>query len=234
LDANDEQMGTRAYILGDSLNVVNFSSFELNKTWRRRPYRYGGILEPMVGFRYSTFNDFALNQSYSRNITQITTPGGVTAQTQLETLISNETRIKNQMVGGQLGARYFTHYQRWTLSGEFRAFATANFQNRTYNQRTFTTEYAAAPAIDAAVSATDYSTGSLVVNESNNEFVFGFEARAQAAYQVTRAFNIRAGVDVLNFAQGIWRGANPGFGQVGNHDQDVQMAGFTFGVVLNR
>ncbi|MEZ6134207.1 MAG: hypothetical protein R3C53_04760 [Pirellulaceae bacterium] len=112
LDANDPQLGTRAYILGDSLNVGGLTNFEINKTWRREPYRYGGILEPMVGFKYSTFNDFALNQSYFRSINSIITPGTQTAATQLETLISNETRIKNQMVGGQLGARYFTHYQR--------------------------------------------------------------------------------------------------------------------------
>lgn len=234
LDANDPQLGTRAYILGDSLNVIGLTNFEINKTWRREPYRYGGVLEPMIGFKYATIKDFALNQSYSRSLGSIVTPGTTTASTQLETLISNETRIKNQMVGGQLGARYFTHYQRWTVSGEFRAFGMANFQNREFVQRTFITEYTGAPAINVGVAATDYTTGRTLVQQSNNEFVFGFEARAEAAYQVTRAFNVRAGIDVLNFAQGIWRGANPGFGDVGNQDQDVQMAGFTFGMTINR
>lgn len=234
LDANDQQLGTRAYILGDSLNVVGLTNFEVNKTWRRRPYRYGGILEPMVGFKYSTLKDLAMNQTYARSLGQITTPGGVTAATQLETLISNETRIKNQMVGGQLGARYFTHYQRWTLSGELRAFGMANFQQREYQQRSFVTEYAGAPAIGVAVAATDYTTGTSTIHTDNTEFVFGFEARAEAAYQVTSTFNVRAGIDVLNFAEGIWRGANPGFGDINYHDQDVQMAGFTFGVAVNR
>ena len=243
IDANDPQLATRAYILGDSLNVAGLTNFEVNKTWRRTPYRYGGTLEPMIGFKYSTFKDFALNQSYDRNITQITTPGATTASTQLERLISSETTTQNRMVGGQLGARYFTHINRWTLSGEFRAFAMSNFQTREFRQLTIQTEYAGAPALGVATAATqqdaffDYTT--------NTEFVFGFEARAEAAYQVTRSFNLRAGIDVLNFAQGIWRGANPPQSTVANvapvagnisfqHDQDVQMAGFTFGATLNR
>jgi hypothetical protein len=234
IDANDPQYGTRAYIVADSLNVFGLTNFELNKTWRKEPYRYGGILEPMLGFKYSTLDDFAMNQSYNRSINSITTPGGVTTETQLETLISNETKIKNQMVGGQLGARYFTHSNRWTMSAEFRAFAMANFQQREYAQRVYTTEYSGAPAINVGVNATDYVTATGFVSDTNSEFVFGFEARAESAYQITNALSIRGGVDVLNFASGIWRGANPGFGNVNLSDQDVQLAGFTFGLELNR
>ncbi len=231
IDGNDQQLGTRAYILGDSLNVGGLTNFEINKTWRREPYRYGGILEPMVGFKYSTFNDLAMNQDYFRSLNSIVTPGGVTTDTLLETLISDETRIKNQMVGGQLGARYFTHYERWTLSGELRAFGMANFQKREYQQRNYITEYDGI-GVNTNVVATDYNGA--VVHSSNEEFVFGFEARAEAAYQVTKYFNVRGGIDVINFAKGIWRGANPGFGDINRNDQDVQLAGFTFGLELNR
>lgn len=234
LDANDPQFGTRAYILGDSLNVFGLSNFEVNKTWRRRPLRFGGVLEPMIGFRYTNLKDYALNQTYDRSINQITVPGGTTASTQLETLVSHETTIKNQMVGGQLGARYFTHYERWTLSGELRAFGMANFQNRAYHQRTLTTEYSGAPGIGVATAATEFNVGSSLISSSNTEFVFGFEARAEAAYLVTRSINLRFGVDIMDFADGIWRGANPSFGDVNVHDQDVQLAGFTFGLTLNR
>ncbi len=51
-------------MLGDSLNVGSYSSFEVNKTFRMEPYRYGGILEPLVGLRYSQFKDYSLNQNY--------------------------------------------------------------------------------------------------------------------------------------------------------------------------
>ena len=235
LDQNDPQFRTRAYILANSLNVASMSNFELNKTWRREPYRYGGIIEPMVGFRYTSFQDNAQNQSYSRSPNLISDPGTIAATNVVETLISHETEIQNRMVGGQLGFRYFNYYKRWTLSSEFRAFGLQNFQNRSYRLRSETTEYAGI-AINSAVVATDYTLGGGINSErtSNTEFVTGFEARAEAAYQVTKYFSVRGGINVIDFATGIWRGANPGFGAVSNQNQDVQLAGFTFGLTLNR
>ena len=231
---NDPQLGYRAYVLGDSLNVVGLSNFEINKVWRRTPYRYGGILEPMIGFKYSTLNDTALNDSYSRgNIPIAANPPAPVATNLVETFIQDKTEIRNRMVGGQLGARYFTHAGRWTISGELRAFGMANFQQRDYLRRTIVTEYAAI-ANNAAITLQDEFTGTSTVRSTNNEFAFGFEARAEAAYQVTKYFTVRGGVDVLNFAKGIWRGANPGQGNVFFQDQDVQMAGFTFGLTVNR
>ena len=233
IDANNNQLGTRAYLLSDSLNVGGFSNFELNKTWRRTPYRYGGILEPMVGFKYSTFDDLALNQVYDRLPNLISDPTAApTFPFQVEQLISEETRVKNTMVGGQLGARYFTHIDRWTISGEFRAFTLANFQSMELRQQTFTTEYDGI-GIGSTVVATEYAQAAERV--TNNEFVLGFETRAEAAYQVTKYISIRGGIDVINLASGIWRGQNP---LEGNNrfaqDQDVQMAGYTFGFEINR
>ncbi|MDX1926409.1 MAG: BBP7 family outer membrane beta-barrel protein [Pirellulaceae bacterium] len=235
LDQNDPQYRTRLYVLSNSLNVASMSNFEINKTWRREPYRYGGIIEPMVGLRYTSFEDRAQNQTYGRSGNLISAPGTVSATNVVETFVSDETNIQNRMVGGQLGFRYFNYYKRWTLSSELRTFGLQNFQNRTYRQRSETTEYAGV-AINSAVVATDYLVGGRIDSErtSNNEFVVGFEARAEAAYQVTKYFSVRGGVDVINFARGIWRGANPGFGTVNDHDQDVQLAGFTFGLTLNR
>jgi len=235
IDQNDPQYRTRVYILADSLNVASMSNFELNKTWRREPYRYGGIIEPMVGLRYTSFTDHAQNESYATSPNLISAPGTISTTNVVETFISDQTTIANRMVGGQLGFRYFNYYKRWTLSSEFRAFGMQNFQNRTYQQRTEVTEYAGV-GIGTAVVATAYSNGNGAgsVRTSNNESVVGFEARAEAAYQVTKYFSIRGGIDVIDFANGIWRGANPSFGKIDNHNQDVQLAGFTFGLQLNR
>ncbi len=235
IDVNDPQLGTRVYVLEDSLNVFSMSNFEINKTWRREPYRYGGIIEPMVGFKYATVDDFAVNESYNRFTNLITAPlDPPTASTQLETMISNQTRVKNQMVGGQLGARYFTHYDRWTVSGELRAFSMANFQSANRATRAYTTEYSGGPAINVDVVATNYTTGTGFEHATNTEFVFGFEARAEAAYQLTKAFSVRGGIDVIDFAGGIWRGANFTALKGQPTDQDLQMAGYTFGIEFNR
>lgn len=230
-DRNDPQLGFRAYVLGDSLNVVGLTNFELNKTWRRSPYRYGGMLEPMIGLKYSTFNDTALNENYTRTQNQITVPGGLLNENAVETLFSDTTTIKNSMIGGQLGARYFNHSGRWTLSGEFRAFAMQNFQDRTLARRQITTEY---DGVGGDVVAQDPVTGTTFIQSSNQEFAFGFEARAEAAYSITNFFQVRGGIDVINFAKGIWRGQNPGVGNEFVQDQAVEMAGFTFGVSVNR
>jgi hypothetical protein len=233
IDRNDPNLGTRAYILGDSVNVAGLSNFEINKTWRREPYRYGGIIEPMVGLRFSNFKDFALNQTYFRSTGLISEPGGTTTTTDVETLISNETNIANKMFGGQLGFRYFNYYKRWTLSSDFRAFGCHNVQTRAYRQRTFTTEYDGI-GIGSDTVATDFTSGTAFIDTSNSEFVVGFEVRAEAAYQVTKYLSIRGGIDFIDFATGIWRGQNPGFGEVNNHSQDVQIAGFSGGITLNR
>lgn len=240
-DRNDPQLLYRVYVLGDSLNVGGLSNFELNRTWRKTPYRYGGILEPMIGFKYSTFDDQALNQYYDRDVNQIGTPGGVLAFTGVETLTSDLTLTKNQMVGGQFGARYFNHNGRWTWSGELRAFGMANFQTSTFSRYTETTEY---DGLGGDVVITDAYTGSITFADTNTEFVFGFEARAEGAYYVTKYLEVRGGIDVINFAKGIWRGANPTiFSDNSNiversatkdQTQDVQLAGFTFGITLNR
>ncbi|MFK7736267.1 MAG: hypothetical protein AB8B50_09575 [Pirellulaceae bacterium] len=234
-DANDPQLGYRVYVLGDSLNVAGFSNFELNRTWRMSPYRYGGMLEPMIGFKYATFKNTDLLQQYSRDDILLST--GVASGTNVvERLSSRTTESLNQMVGGQLGARYFNHSGRWTLSGEFRAFGMANFQSTAYTDRTIATEYT---GIGGTVVMEDTWTNSQLAATpgDNTEFVLGFEARAEAAYHVTKYFQVRAGIDVVNFASGIWRAQSPAFNggnPVVTEDQTVEMAGFTFGVQINR
>lgn len=233
IDANDPQLLTRAYLLGDSLNVFSMTSFELNKTWRREPYRYGGILEPMIGFRYTTVNHEDMTQVYDRSLDNIL--GGTPATTfQTETLTSFDSTTKNQMVGGQLGARYFNHYHRWTVSGEFRAFTMASFQTATDATRVFETQYTGAAATNVGVAATRYTQ--TVSHTTNQELAVGFETRAEAAYQLTRGFSLRGGIEFLNFATGVWRSVHPQFRptQDPRHNQDVQLAGFTFGLEYNR
>jgi hypothetical protein len=252
IDENDPQFGTRAYILGDSLNVGGLTNFELNKTWRREPYRYGGIIEPMIGFKYSTFNDFALNQSYSISGQLLTDPLADPSFV-VENLQSQETRIKNQMVGGQLGARYFNHYHRWTVSGELRTFAMANFQHRHYSFRQYSTQYDSI-GLDSSVVFTRNDIGAFDEYTGNQEFVFGYEIRSEAAYKITRYLNVRGGIEVIQFFNGIWRGANPQLNEqpvlpggpgpggtvqapnspIYRQNQDVVLAGFTFGIELNR
>ncbi len=62
---NDPTSLQRTYLIQDSINVASFRSFEANKTWRFEPYRYGGIIEPLIGLRYMSFTDQAHNDTYN-------------------------------------------------------------------------------------------------------------------------------------------------------------------------
>lgn len=232
-ERNDAIFEERAYNLGDSLNVAAYSSFEINKTFRMEPYRYGGIMEPLVGLRYSSFRDYSLNQAYETSLFQIST--GTNAATFLtESLTTAEWRIDNRMFGGQLGFRYFNHAGRWTLSTELRALALANFRREARRFFTTTTQYAGvAESSDVVAERTTYPV--LVIPKQTTGFVPGFEVRAEAAYKVTKYVDLRFGVDFIDLATNIRRGAvlnGPQFGVAGNNS--VQMTGFTFGVALNR
>ncbi len=232
-ERNDPQLQERTYILADSLNVAGLSSLELNKTWRLEPYRYGGILEPLMGLRYTNFQDFSMNQDYNRTTFQPST--GTNAATFLtENLTSAEWKIDNRMFGGQLGFRYFNHVGRWTLSTELRALALANFRRESRQFYTKTTQYAGvAEGSDVVFEGTTYPV--LTIPAQTTSFVPGFEVRAESAYQITKYIDLRGGIDFINFASNIRRGsvnAGPAFGAVGNNS--VQLTGFTFGISINR
>ena len=63
----------------------------------------------------------------------------------------------------------------------------------------------------------------------NDEFVVGFDTRVDVSYQLTRHFQIRTGMQLIDMGRGIWRG------QITDRtDQSVLAVGATFGIALNR
>jgi hypothetical protein len=53
--------------------------------------------------------------------------------------------------------------------------------------------------------------------------------RAEASYELTRDINLRFGMVFLDLGQGIGRSDN-----IRDNNEDVQIAGLTFGVTVNR
>jgi hypothetical protein len=231
-DRNDPRYQARVYSVKNSLNAGRYYNLEVNKTWRRTPYRYGGVLEPLVGMKFANFTDLTQRQSYSRSLDSFVTPGTSFASHQVEQLQSNETTNLNRLLGGQIGARYFNNYHRWRVGAEFRTFLAANFQTSTETKNTTLTEYAGAPAIDVAVVAEQRT--SVLTYETRQRTVWGFEARADAAYQMTKYLGLRTGVQVINLANGIRRGGLTIPNTRDDKDQNVFMAGVSVGLELNR
>jgi hypothetical protein len=223
----DERLET----IRDSVNVGSFFSFDANKTWRLEPYRYGGILEPMIGMRYVRFEDVAQNDQYQFFPAVIFPPFATTASQ--ETITRQIALTNNHMLLGQFGFRYTKFVRRWTFSNDAKVFAGHVYQNQNNSTETRNTYYAATAAAGAAIVQTQSSA--TYFGRKNNENTVGFDIRVEGAYKATKHVDLRGGFEMLYFGRGVWRGAtNLGGGNQFSNDQHLIMPGFTFGLTLNR
>ena len=234
-DNNNRETGARDYFLHDSLNIAELTNFEINKTFRREPRGNGSIVEPFVGFRMGRFTDFYLNDEYNRYddegnpVPEIPDPNDPDSpapdDAAIEEYISSRANLANNMVGGQIGTRWYNKKGRWLISGELKAFAMANLQN--LEDRTFTTTTMVDVGTDNDV---DTETQQIITNyASATEFVVGGEIRAEAAYEVTRDFSLRFGFELLEFGKGLGRGND-----ITQNTESATIYGITFGCTLNR
>jgi hypothetical protein len=221
----------RSYILRDSLNVASLSSFELNKTWRRKQFHNGAVLEPLVGFRYMNFRSFFRRDNYIRfdeNAAGEPVFPPSTVDGTFEQLTEDTAVFENFMIGGQLGARCFRQTGHWLLSADVRVFAVQNFQtlsNQTDVRLTRHTGVSGGADPDVEL---EIFTRSRIYDHAQ-EFVWGGEVRAEASYELTRDINLRFGMVFLDLGQGIGRGND-----IHENFEDVQIAGLTFGFTINR
>ncbi|MEO8494862.1 MAG: hypothetical protein ABI614_07310, partial [Planctomycetota bacterium] len=231
-DMNNAMSRDRRYFIRDSLNAADLSSFELNKSFRWKPLHYGSYFEPFFGFRYIKFQDNWEQDAYSRITDLGVDVGQVPPLTIDPTELQNErfdqltSTFDNHMVGGQFGARWFKVKGRWNLSGEIRAFLFSNFQFQQtvlHEELTFYDATGVDEEPEGVFLRDTYSNG------SSTEFVFGGEARAQAAYEVTRDIAIRTGVTFTEFGGGVGRGNN-----INGNNQAVTLFGVTFGIDFRR
>jgi hypothetical protein len=233
----------RKFIIQDSVNVGSFSTFEANKVWRMEPYRYGGILEPMVGLRYAFFGDGAANDLYTAGaLENNAVPPAVIGN--FEEIFRDRVDTDNTMILGQIGFRYTKFINRWTLSNDMKFFGGHVYQSQTTSQVSTVTTYAN-PVPIGTTSLTE--NDSLIVAQlppfysgrKNEESTIGFDLRVEGAYKATKYLDVRGGFAMMYFARGIWRGAtateaaNTGVSQ-DLQNQNLIMPAFTFGIALNR
>lgn len=210
--------------LTESVNVAKFGSIELNRLFERHYFHNGGAVEPFIGFRYAKFEDFYNRTDYTR--ASLSPLGGVVDDTDIKE--SERNVHENNLLGGQLGFRTFKESGHWKLSAEGRAFAFANFQYYTTTSERFVYTADSGPA--PTQFPPFYRLEQRVTNHANNdEFVWGGELKADAAYQLTKYISFRVGANFIDLGQGISRGRF-----FNNHTQDVQMAGVSFGIDINR
>jgi hypothetical protein len=233
---NNPGFNTRFVNVADSLNVVDFNSLELNKTWRLEPYHYGGMLEPLVGFRYMSYDDTFQDMSYRTGLVSDPAFVGLAPLNYGEQVDTLRSVAQNDMFGGQVGFRYFKFADRFRYSAELRVFTMANFQCNEQDRQIDTTVYSAtvpaAPLAAGALPLAYYREKTRTVYARNEEFVFGFDVRSEVSYQITKMIEVRGGFQLIDLAQGLWRGnlSDPN----ARTDQQALMVGGTFGIALNR
>jgi hypothetical protein len=231
---NDPYTRQRTFDILQSVNVGKYKSFEANKTWRLEPYRYGGMLEPLIGLRYTMFEDLARNDDYTTfDIPDPADPTAIIATG--ETYINDLMWTRNDMLLGQIGFRYFKHWNRFTMSTDFKVFAGHTFQSQDFTRLVTTAQYEAPPTIGDPPNFDGDFTGTTFAGSKNNETPVGFDLRAEGGFRVFKYVDARVGFQMIYFGQGIWRGATPlsnGFN--GDTNQQLVMPGVTFGFAINR
>ncbi|MDX1944957.1 MAG: hypothetical protein SFU86_06085 [Pirellulaceae bacterium] len=235
----------RYYILKDSVNVASFSSAEFNKVWRRKEFHNGTVLEPMVGVRIMNFKNFVRDDNYQRydidpqSVDVVANPNPPppdllvppvpTVDGPVELLNSHYYTTSNNLLGGQIGARLFHQRSHWMLSGEVKFFGCANFQYFEQREDTTITVYDDTASLGGAVTYENFQRQ--VGYDQRTQFTWGGEVRAEAAYELTREISFRFGMSFIDLGTGIGRGESL---QEKFARQDVQMAGLTMGVTVNR
>ena len=221
------------YPMKVSLNDCDYWGVEVNRSFRLAPINDYLILEPFLGLKYANFKDYATAELFDRSVYLV--PDASQAGEGDSMLEITEDRyafyhsmVINEMFGPQLGFRAHYRNRRWVISTEARAFVMHNWQFFTRHGRLDLM------VIDEEEEGQD--EGDIEITERGsshdefdlNELVTGGELRVQVAYEITRDFSIRAGIDVKQFGRGIARGFDE------ENNEHVFMIGATIGVTLNR
>lgn len=231
-DANHPTSQDRRYFIRDSLNDAELTSFDINKSFRWKPFHYGSHFEPFFGFRYISYTDHWQQDAYTRITDLGVDVGQVPPLNQDPTLLQNErfdslvSTFDNHLVGGQFGTRWYKVKGRWNLSGEIRAFLFSNFQ---FQQTSLSSELTFYDDTGVDEPAEGVFLSNTYSNANSTEFVFGGEVRAEAAYELTRDISLRGGITFMEFGRGIGRGNN-----ILSNDESVTMFGTTFGIDFRR
>lgn len=237
-EQNNLGFNARLFFLQNTENAVSFDSYEVSKTWRLTPYRYGGFLEPMAGIRWNRLDDLNSSQTYLSSLDIDTVPPGAPPPlsefgTAVEQLTTDQVITENEMLLAQLGFRYTRFRDRFTFSGDFRAFTGPAWQTARAQRTQVITIYDNAGVGGTVQNELIRNTDPLF--DDNDEWAIGFDLRGELGYQFTRDISVRAGVQIIDIETGVWRGGNgisslPG----GDRDQDWFAFGASFGLTVNR
>jgi hypothetical protein len=227
-------------------NTVQNWGAEANYIRRFKTFHDGGNFDLYLGGRYFQFNEEFYVQTSAPTTYEPYNTAAIVAYLPRE--LDNSywnTEVQNQIVGPQIGGRYYKNWGRFQLSleGKF----TAGFNEQTWRQDG---EFASriVPQVTTAVTGTQVSNTGVLNNFnatgfSNTATATQFsplvELRAEARYELFQAVSLHAGWSGI-WVDGIARASQsiyyslPSMGIItSNNNTSVFINGVTFGVDVN-
>lgn len=210
--------GTDVLVANPLLVTTDFSHVEINKMFRQ-VLDNGDYFEPFVGLRYFSLSDNTLEDT----TTNFNGTGSFNRFRQ---------NVTNNAVGPQVGGRYNARRGRYRLTCESGLAATYN------NQKYFATDIL---SVGAAVGVSERS-------EKSQSFMPAWDGQIELAYNLSRDFAFRGGIQVQYLWNGVARSNNlttslnpnsvlgpaTSVDSRGLFDTNLVAAGFTFGVEWKR
>ncbi len=229
-------------------NLVQLNGVELTRFYRARRLHKGGYFELLYGVRWFQLNDtfMAMATGNGNAGETISFNGGLGLDSATATFSRNifdgstwSLRANNNLVGPQIGVRFFRPRQRFTTSLSARFLAAANFQNLQLKTVLGTDTAANQGNINVNYATSFRGLGS-DIQEYTTTFAPMGELRVDVAYNVTRAVGIKVGYtglvvgNVSRASNSIDYDAVNLIGIKRNDDQIFFSNGLNFGVEINR
>lgn len=233
-------------------NLAETSGVELMKMYRFRPLHNASIFELFLGARYLEMNeDFQVNAQggFGNAFAQLGSApnaNGVVTQLQIESFWNS--RIDNNIIGPQVGGRWYSRRGKWLFAVEGRFLAGFNFQN--VHQRGQLAGNLPAGVVNQGqpgqLNQAFVQNASVAFGNSNFDHYERFEEwaplgelRIETSYQLTKAVAAKVGFMGM-YADGIGRASSlvvyqlPTLGIGGDNREDLFMTAINFGIEVNR
>lgn len=166
-------------------NQTRISGPEFNFLYRMHPGESGGIFEWYLGVRYLQFNEDFQVSAFG------TSPSG----SGVNSVLSNteiDTFAQNNLIGPQIGLRYFINNDRWQFSTETKFMPAWN--NQTVREEGFVASNLGANSFPRGINnSLNLLETNASYRESKSEFSPLVESRIEGKYQLTRAIAFKAG-----------------------------------------
>lgn len=233
-------------------NLAETSGVEIMKMYRFRPLHNETIFEMFMGARYMEMNeDFQVNAQggFGNAFAQLGSApnvNGVITPLRIESFWNS--RIDNNIVGPQIGGRWYSRRGKWLFSAEGRFLAGFNFQN--VHQRGQLAGNLPAGVVNLGqpgqLNPALVQNATVAMNNSNFEHYERFEEwaplgelRLETSYQLTKAVAFKVGFTGM-YADGIGRASSlvlyqlPTLGIAGDNREDMFVTALNLGIEVNR